>query len=134
MIENVSGSKSRVGRNQPEPNTADFQVGQRGRVVQEATPCYRANMKSHITMQGSGLDISVEQVGDRKQALLDAFQECQEGRCSCKTREYEKLESIDVQSVEDGVRIQLTPMSGETIDESAIEDCLEYTLEKATKP
>ncbi len=100
-MENVSGSKSRIrlGRNRHEPDTADFEFGQRCRVVQERTPCYRATMKSQITKQGSGLDISVEQVGGRKRALLDAFQECQEGRCSCKTRAYEKLGSIDVQSV-----------------------------------
>ncbi len=97
------------------------------------TGCYRGNMKSQITKQGFGLDISVEQVGDSQQALLDAFQECQEGRCSCKTSEYEKLEAIDVQPVDDAILIQLRPRSGETIDESAVQDCLEYTLDKATK-
>ncbi len=77
-------------------------------------------MKSNITKHGSGLDISVEHVGDRQQALVDAFQECQEGRCSCETSEYEKLASIDVQSADDGVRIQLRPRSGASIVESAV--------------
>lgn len=90
-------------------------------------------MKSKIRKRKSGLDISVEQVGDRKKALLDAFQECQQGRCSCRTSEYHKLESIDVHSADDAIRIQLTPKSGETIDELAVQDCLEYTLEQATK-
>ncbi len=90
-------------------------------------------MKSKIMKHHSGLDISVEQVGDSQEALLDAFQECQEGRCSCKTGEYDKLESIDVPSVGDGIRVQLRPRSGETIDESAVRDCLDYTLDKATK-
>ncbi len=90
-------------------------------------------MKSQITKQGSGLDISVDQVGDGQQAVLDAFQECQEGRCSCKTSEYEKLEAIEVQPVDDAIRIRLKPRSGESIDESAVQDCLDYTLEKATK-
>ena len=97
------------------------------------TPCYRPPMRSKITKHDSGLDISVEQVGDSQRALLDAFQECQEGRCSCKTSEYEKLESIDVQSVNDGIRVQLGPRSGETIDESAVRDCLDYRLDKVRK-
>ena len=90
-------------------------------------------MKSNITKHGSGLDISVEHVGDRQQALVDAFQECQEGRCSCKTSEYEKLEAIEVQPVDDAIRIRRKPRSGETIDQSAVEACLDYTLDKATK-
>ena len=90
-------------------------------------------MKSNISTYDAGLDISVEQVGDSQQALLDAFQDCQEGRCSCKTSEYEKLESMDVQSADDAIRIQLRPRSGATIDESAVRDCLNATLDKATK-
>ncbi len=39
--------------------------------------CYGAVMKSKIRKHDSGLDISVEQVGDRQRALLDAFLECQ---------------------------------------------------------
>jgi len=57
----------------------------------------------------------------------------EEGRCWCKAIEYQKLESIDVQSVDDAIRIQLRPRSGETIDEAAVQGCLEYTLEEATK-
>jgi len=98
-----------------------------------AVGCYRATMKSKIQKHDSGLDISVEQVGDRQQALLNAFQECQEGRCSCKTDEYQKLDSIDVRSVGDTIQIRLEPRSGETIDESAVQDCLDYTLGQATK-
>jgi len=87
-----------------------------------------------IKKHKSGLDISVEQVGDRQQALLNAFQACQEGRCSCKTSECQKLESIGVRSVGEGIQIRLVPRSGETIDESAVQDCLDYTLRQASKP
>ena len=90
-------------------------------------------MKSKIKKHDSGLEISVEQIGGRQRALLDAFQECEEGRCSCQTTEYQKLEAIDVQSADDAIRIRLKPRSGQTIDESAVQDCLEYTLEQATK-
>ncbi len=103
------------------------------RLPRNPTGCYRGSMKSQITKQASGLSISVEQVGDSQQALLDAFQECEEGRCSCKTSEYEKLDSIDVRSVGDGIQIRLEPRSGETIDESVVRGCLDYTLGRATK-
>jgi len=90
-------------------------------------------MKFKISKHDSGLDISVEQVGDGQQALLDAFQECREGRCACRTTEYEKLEAIDVKSVGDAVQIRLEPRSGETIDEAVVRDCMEYTLGEALK-
>ena len=63
------------------------------RLPRNPTGCYRGDMKAEIKKHDSGLDISVEQVGDNQQALLDAFQECQEGRCSCQTTEYQKLEA-----------------------------------------
>ena len=107
-----------------------------GRTPRAAMPEVANNLsseRSKLRKHGLGLDISVEHVGDRKQALLDAFQTCQEGRCSCRTSEYEKLEAIKVQSVDDAIRIRLKPRSGETIDESAVKDCLEYTVDKASK-
>ncbi len=38
-----------------------------------------------------------------------------------------------MQSVDDAIRIQLRPRSGAAIDESAVQDCLDYTLDKAKK-
>ena len=113
--------------------SGDTRTCQADRLPQNLTGCYRGDTKAEIKKHDSGLDISVEQVGDSQRTLLDAFQECQEGRCSCKTSEYEKLEAIDVQPVGDGIQIRLRPRSGESIDEAAVQDCLDYTLEQATK-
>ncbi|MEJ2450837.1 MAG: hypothetical protein P8047_09215 [Gammaproteobacteria bacterium] len=47
-------------------------------------------MKYRIESNESGLDIKISEAND-KQKLMQAFQECQEGRCSCPTQEYTKL-------------------------------------------
>ena len=38
-----------------------------------------------------------------KEKLLEAFQECSEGRCSCPTQEYEKVEKLDIISTENSI-------------------------------
>jgi hypothetical protein len=57
-------------------------------------------------------------------------QECQEGRCSCPTQEYSKLESLEIESNEDTIRLKLKSKPDEQLDESEIGKCLEYTKGK----
>jgi len=80
-----------------------------------------------IEQDGDGLSITVEGVKDQKEQLLEAFQECQEGRCSCPTNEYQKLETLEIKSDEDSVHLLLTAREGESFDREEIEKCLEYT-------
>ena len=65
--------------------------------------------------------------GGEHEQLLAAFGECQEGRCSCPTDEYQKLASIDVQESADVIRLHLKVKPGEAIDTSQIAACLDYT-------
>jgi hypothetical protein len=84
-------------------------------------------MKYSIRENVEGIDISVEDLKNKKAKMLEAFQECQEGRCSCPTEEYRKLESLEVEHDDGNIRLHLTPKAGITIDTAEIARCLQYT-------
>lgn len=87
-------------------------------------------MKYKIDEKETGIDISVTDAMNDKQKLLDAFRECQEGRCSCPTNEYKKLASLEVAHDETGIKLRLKSKEGEVIDKSEIERCMAYTSER----
>jgi len=87
-------------------------------------------MKYRIDENETGIDISVTDAQDDKQELLEAFRECQEGRCSCPTEEYKKLASLEVAQDEAGIQLRLRSKDGKVIDKSEIEKCLAYTSER----
>jgi len=87
-------------------------------------------MKYKIDEKDSGLDISVTDAMNDKQKLLEAFRECQEGRCSCPTEEYKKLASLEIAHDDEGIQLRLKSKDGEIINKSEIEKCLAYTSER----
>lgn len=87
-------------------------------------------MKYKIDENKTGIDISVTDAKNDEQKLLEAFRECQEGRCSCPTEEYKKLASLEVAQDEAGIQLHLKSKDGEVIDKSEIEKCLAYTSER----
>lgn len=87
-------------------------------------------MKYRIRRDQDRIDIQVDELGDEQQQVLDAFQACQEGRCTCPTDEYKKLESLDIQPGEDSVNLRLTPKKGEALHQAEIEKCLDHTREQ----
>ncbi len=84
-------------------------------------------MKYRIDEKEHGIDISVTDAREDKQKLLDAFRECQEGRCSCPTDEYRKLASLEVVQDKEGIQLHLKSKDGAVIDKSEIEKCMSYT-------
>lgn len=87
-------------------------------------------MKYSIKAKGADLKISVEQVGGKQAQLMQELKECAEGRCSCPTPQYEKLESIKIVPGSDKVDIALKAKPGEKIDQADIDKCLEQTSKK----
>lgn len=87
-------------------------------------------MKYKIDENEEGIEVSVDDVKNKKDTLLKAFQECQEGRCSCPTEEYKKLESMQIEQREDGIQLRLKSKQGVKLDKSEINNCLEYTKER----
>lgn len=87
-------------------------------------------MKHKINETGSGLDISVDVTNEKKDKLLQAFQECQQGRCSCPTEEYKKLDSISIEHDDDKIELHLKVKDGHKLDKAEINKCLDYSENK----
>ncbi len=75
--------------------------------------------------------IQLTGVGERRDALLQAFGECQQGRCSCPTDEYEKVATMDVQPSSDRIDIRLEAKPGTRLDPAELEACLDHTVRTA---
>jgi len=90
-------------------------------------------MKFAIKRKPHGLEIKVEDLGDKQQEVLESLQACAEGECSCPTYQYEKLDAIHISPAGDSVSIELKAKPGETIRQSDIEKCLQYTAEQVGK-
>ena len=87
-------------------------------------------MKHKITEQQQGITIEISEAEGKQDKLLEAFQECQEGRCSCPTQEYSKLASLQIEQAEGKINLQLKSKPGEAFDVAEIDKCLEYTKNK----
>jgi len=83
-------------------------------------------MKSRITEVPEGVVVEIEELHDQRAQLLETFTACREGRCSCPTDEYDKLESLDIEDGESGLKLHLHAKPGATFEVSEIERCLEY--------
>ena len=90
-------------------------------------------MKSKITKNENGIDIDITDVEGKKEKLIEAFQECSEGRCTCPTQEYEKVEKLDIIDAENSIQLSIKSKVDETIDTKEIERCLEYTKKRVSK-
>lgn len=83
-----------------------------------------------IEANGPDLEIELTEVGARQDELLEAFGECQEGRCSCPTNEYSKVEAMELRPSDDRISIRLRSKPGASFDPAEIEACLDYTVAK----
>jgi hypothetical protein len=83
---------------------------------------------SKIRNESSAVAIELTGVAGHQKELLEAFQECQEGSCSCPTDEYKKVASMTVDADERRIAIRLEAKPGVKLNVSEIENCLDYTL------
>ena len=87
-------------------------------------------MKYKVESNENEVNIEISETTGKQEKLLEAFQECQEGRCTCPTQEYSKLDSLEIENNEDTIRLKLKSKSDVKFDESEISKCLEYTKGK----
>ena len=85
--------------------------------------------KSRVIRKGSQYRRHREQRKTKK--LLQAFQECQEGHCTCPTQEYSKLDAVEIATDEDTIKLKLKSKPDVKFDMSEIGNCLEHTKENA---
>lgn len=89
--------------------------------------------KYQINAGEGTMAIELTELGGRQAELLEAFGECQEGRCSCPTDEYQKVESMAVQPAKDRIGIRLQSKPGMTLDVAEIAACLDHTVAKSQR-
>ncbi len=87
-------------------------------------------MKYEIDTNENDISIEVSGIRGRQEELLEVFQKCQEGCCTCPTQEYSKLDSLVIENDEDTIRLKLKSKSNEKFDKSEISKCLEYAKGK----
>ena len=87
-------------------------------------------MKYKVESIENDISIEVTETKEKQKKLLEAFQECQEGRCTCPTQEYSKLDSLEIENDEDTIRLKLKSKPDVKFDKSEIDKCLEYTKGK----
>ena len=90
-------------------------------------------METKIETTEKGLKIEVTDVDGKKEKLVEAFQECSEGRCTCPTQEYQKVEKLEISEAGDKIQLSITAKDDREIDVAEIEKCLEYTKKRVSE-
>jgi hypothetical protein len=90
-------------------------------------------MEAQIKKTENGIEIDVTDLEGKKEQLLEAFLECSEGRCTCPTEEYQKVEALDIVDSDDTIQLVLKAKADEQIDTAEIEKCLEYTGKRVSE-
>ncbi len=90
-------------------------------------------METQIKSTDHGIEIDVTDLEGKKDLLLEAFEECSEGRCTCPTKEYQKLEALEVTDSGDVIQLSLKAKPDQQIDTAEIEKCLEYTKKRVSE-
>ncbi len=90
-------------------------------------------MEAKIKTTEAGIQIDVTELEGKKEQLLEAFQECSEGRCTCPTQEYQKVETLEVIDAGDAIELSIKAKADEQIDTAEIQKCLEYTKKRVAE-
>ena len=90
-------------------------------------------MKTRISTNKNGIDIHITELEGKKEELLEAFNECSEGRCTCPTQEYKKIETLNIVGSEDNIQLSIISRENEVIDTNEIEKCLAHTKNKISR-
>ena len=87
-------------------------------------------MKRIVKSNSDGLTIEVSEISEKQDQLLAEFQACQEGRCSCPTDEYKKLDSLEIAAGTGKIDLRLKAKTGQVFDSSEIQKCLNHAESK----
>ena len=89
-------------------------------------------MESSIKEKNNHIVVNINKIEDKKELILQNLNDCKEGRCSCPTNEYDKLNKLDIQVNDDlsEIILDLEPKKDHKIAVSEIKKCLDYTADK----
>ena len=91
-------------------------------------PEYRIH-EEHATVS-----IELTDIEGKQDELLQAFGECQSGKCSCPTDQYDKVADMKVLPDRNQITIRLEPTAGERFNTDEIAACLDYTIARTETP
>lgn len=89
-------------------------------------------MKTSIKEKNDHIIVNIDKVEDKKDEILKNLNDCKEGKCSCPTNEYDKLNNLDIiiNNEMNEIILDLEPKKGQRLAVSEIEKCLDYTAKK----
>lgn len=90
-------------------------------------------MEAKIKPTDDGIQIDVTDLEGKKEQVLEAFQECSEGHCTCPTQEYQKVETLEVIDSGDDIKLSIKAKADQKIDPAEIEKCLEHTKKRVAE-
>jgi len=90
-------------------------------------------MKFHVDRQDGGLNVRIENLAGREQAVLEAVRECRKSAWACPSGECMNIGTMDSRAVEGTVFLTLTPRAGAELSATAIEECLRYMLSRVVE-
>lgn len=90
-------------------------------------------MKFRIKDDATTVSIQIEELGGKQGQVLKSLQACSEGRCTCPTGEYDKLDAMQLAQAPDRIAVTLKPKASQRLERSAIEACVQHTIDEAER-
>ena len=90
-------------------------------------------MEFDIKTTDHGLRVKAKMRPEQAKRMLDELAKCANGTCSCKTAEYEKLDSMQMSQTESGLTLDLKAKPGQDLDASCVAECLDHTAAQVGK-
>lgn len=80
-------------------------------------------MKIRSKQISDQLTVNLEDVSN-PQEVIETIEACKDGNCACSTDEYQKVQSIEIQTNGNSMTLNVEVKPGEVIDPQCISDCL----------
>jgi len=90
-------------------------------------------MELDIKLTDQGLRVKASMQPEQAKKMLDELAKCANGTCSCKSVDYEKLDSMQVSQTDVGWTLDLTAKSGQDLNPSLVAECLNHTSAQMEK-
>lgn len=73
-------------------------------------------------------------ISNADESVKEALSLCMEGKCSCRTSEYEKLKEMNIcEDAEKGLTVNLIPKENENLNLAEVENCIKTITEVPKK-
>lgn len=85
-------------------------------------------VKYKIKNNDGELEIVITNIKKDKDKILENFNQCKEGKCSCPTDQYTKVKDLEIMNEDEKITIKMKPKVNEKFDENEIEKCVDFTV------